>query len=112
MSINYRELRAALRIEDVLSWMSWTASRRVGDQLRGPCPFCARDIPASPPGSPPSAPRTFSVNVERHIFRCFKCQRSGNALDLWSIHRELPIYAAARELQDRLYQNKQPQNRP
>lgn len=36
-----------------------------------------------------------------HIFCCCTCHRSGNALDLWSIHRELPICAAAREIQDR-----------
>lgn len=112
MSINYRELRAGLRIEDVLSWMSWTASRRVGYQLRGPCPFCERDIAASPHGTPPSVARTFSVNVQRNIFQCFKCHRSGNALDLWTAHRQLSIYAAAREIQDRLHQNKQPPNRP
>jgi DNA primase len=112
MSINYRELRNELRIEDVLSWMSWSASQRVGDQLRGPCPFCERDITAATSAATPRAPRTFSVNVQRHIFRCFKCQVSGNALDLWSLHRQLPIYAAAREIRDRLHQNKQPPNRP
>lgn len=69
MSINYRELRVPLRIDDVLSWMSRAASRRVGGLLRAPCLFCVRDIP---PGSPPSFPRTFSVNVERHIFCCCK----------------------------------------
>jgi len=36
----------------------------------------------------------------------------GNALDLWSLHRPLPIYAAALEIRARLHQNKQPLNRP
>jgi len=112
MSINDRELRGELRIEDVLSWMSWSATQRVGDQLRGPCPFCDLAIATSTSGVPPRVSRTFSVNVQRHLFQCFKFHASGNALDLWSLHRQFPIYAAALEIQARLHQNKQPPNRP
>lgn len=111
MRINYRTLRESVRIEEVLSWMSWEATRRVGEQLRGRCPFCAKDIDDASSGAAPSVHRTFSVNTRRNIFRCFKCQRSGNALDLWSMHRQLPIYAAAQEIQHRLDQNKQPPKR-
>lgn len=95
MSINYRELRDAVRIDELLSWMPWEASSRVGDQLRGSCPLC-------------TASRSFSVNTRRSIYRCFRCGSSGNALDLWSTYRKLTIYAAAQEIQSRLSQNKQP----
>jgi len=100
MSVNYRQLRDSVRIEDVLSWMSWEASSRVGDQLRGYCPLCTMS------GSTVS--RSFSVNSRRSLYRCFRCGSSGNALDLWSASRKLTIYAAAQEIQSRLSQNKQP----
>jgi len=105
MSINYRQLREAVRIEEVLSWMSWEASSRTGDQLRGSCPLCAA-LPAATESR--DAIRTFSVNASRNIYRCFRCSSSGNALDLWSSYRKLSIDAAAQEIQSRLSQNKQP----
>lgn len=108
MSINYRQLRATVQIEEILSWMSWESSSRFGAQLRGACPLChvaSVDTP-SPPAC--SSNRTFSVNTERNIYRCFRCGSGGNALDLWSAYRQLPIYAAAREIQSRLSENKQP----
>lgn len=105
MVINFRDLRNSVRIEEVLTWMSWEASSRAGDQLRGPCPLCAgptADIKRR------EANRPFSVNARRNIYRCFRCGSSGNALDLWASYRNLSIYAAAREIQSRLSQNKQP----
>lgn len=104
MSIDYRELRAQLRIEDVLRWMSWEAGTRRRSQLRGHCPFCGETNSSK-------VNRTFSVNTERHIYRCFKCQESGNAMDLWCRHRGLSLYAAAQELQALLGQNNQPPER-
>lgn len=105
MSINYRELREAMRIEEVLSWMSWEANSGVGDQLRGPCPLCAASQAEMPS---PNFDRTFSVNTRRNIYRCFRCGSGGNVLDLWSSYRKLSIYAAAQELQSRPSQIKQP----
>ena len=45
-----------------------------GAQQRGPCPLH---------GATAGAARCFSVNLEDHTFHCFRCGRSGNALDLW-----------------------------
>jgi DNA primase len=105
MSINYRQLRESVRIDELLSWMSWEANSRVGDQLRGSCPLC----PASRADTANAeANRTFSVNTRRNNYRCFRCGSSGNALDLWSAYRKLPIYAAAQEIQSRMSENKQP----
>jgi DNA primase len=112
MSINYRDLRARLRIEDVLGWMSWKASSRLGHQLRGRCPLCSESTGASGHASSSGRDRTFSVNTQRNIYRCFKCNQSGNAIDLWSSYRRLPIYSAAQELEARLSQNKQPPKCP
>jgi DNA primase len=105
MSINYRQLRASVQIEEILSWMQWEASSRVGDQLRGTCPICT--APRADTTRPDSS-RTFSVNTQRNIYRCFRCGSGGNALDLWSSYRKLSLYAAADEIQNRLIENKQP----
>lgn len=113
MSIDYRELRARLRIEDVLSWMSWRACRQVGDQLRGSCPLCSATADkgqATSNSSSGAGHRTFSVHTQRNLYCCFRCHSSGNALDLWSAYRKLPIYEAAQEIQNRLDSIKQPQN--
>jgi|COG998Drversion2_1049125.scaffolds.fasta_scaffold70805_1 hypothetical protein len=108
MSINYRQLRESLRIQEVLGWMAWEASSQVGDGLRGPCPICTVANVDSPSPDTRTGSRTFSVNTERNIYRCFRCGSGGNALDLWSAYRKLPIYAAAQEIQSRMSQNKQP----
>jgi len=104
MSIDYRQLRARLQIEEVLRWLSWAPSVRRGAQLRGRCPFCESVDTASVPS------RIFSVNTQRNIYRCFKCGVSGNALDLWSTYHQLPLYTAAKELQAHVDQSSQPKN--
>ena len=108
MSINYRQLRESLTIEEILSWMSWQASLRIGDGLRGPCPICTVASVESANADASRDNREFSVNTQRNIYRCFRCGSGGNALDLWSAYRKLPIYAAAQEIQIRASQNKQP----
>jgi DNA primase len=108
MSINYRELRARLRIKDVLRWMSWEASSSRGYQLRGRCPFCSESTNERVHDGSSSGHRNFSVNTQRNIYRCFKCNQSGSTLDLWSSYRRLPLYTAAQELEARLSQNNQP----
>ena len=62
-------------------------------QQRGPCPLH---------GSTSGTSRCFSANLDEHIFHCFKCGRSGNALDLWAQANHLPIYDAAIDLCERL----------
>ena len=114
MSINYRELRERLPIEEVLRWMGWQATQHRRDQLRGCCPFCTVLTDASAESACQLAGcrnRNFSVNTRRKIYHCFRCGSGGNALDLWSRYRELPIYAAAQEIQTWIDQNKQPQKR-
>lgn len=107
MSINYRLIRERVRIEEVLHWMAWEASSRRGGQLRGRCPFCSDPND----GSNSRDHRNFSVNTDQNIYRCFKCQASGNTLDLWRSHRQIPLYTAAQELEQRSGQNTQPPKR-
>lgn len=102
MSIDYRRLREQIQIEELLRWIPWEASERHVHQLRGACPLC------KPPGDETLLPgprrpdRSFSVNTQRNIFRCFRCHQSGNALDLWAKFRNLTIYQAATEIQNRI----------
>ncbi|TMQ34290.1 MAG: hypothetical protein E6K70_08445 [Planctomycetota bacterium] len=53
-------------------------------------------------GSTSGTGRCFSANLDKHAFHCFKCGRSGNALDLWAQANRLTPYDAATDLCDRL----------
>ncbi len=108
-SIDYRGLRGRLRILDLLNRMGWRATECRGEQFRGPCPFCSLpggeserrsvgDSPAPAPSRSASRLRHFSVHRARNLYRCFRCGSAGNALDLWSTFRQLPLHAAALEL--------------
>ncbi|WP_438483172.1 CHC2 zinc finger domain-containing protein [Oleiharenicola lentus] len=70
--INFKELRARLKFEDVLAHYNVTLARR-GDQHLGPCPLPSH--PSEKQG------KTFSANLERGIFQCFACRAKGNVLD-------------------------------
>ena len=64
-----------------------------GRQQRGPCPLH---------GSTSGTSRCFSANLDRNLFHCFKCNRGGNALELWAAAKRLTPYDAAIDLCDRL----------
>ncbi len=102
MSIDFGRLRRQIQIEDLLSWMSWKPTQNRGPQLRGHCPLCQRADDELLTASHRSHSRSFSVNTRRNIFHCFRCHRSGNALELWALYRGLDIYSAASEIQNRL----------
>ena len=70
------------------------ASRTRGQQYRGPCPLH---------GSTSGTSRCFSANLQQQVFHCFKCGRSGNALELWAEANRLSIYDAAIDLCQRLH---------
>lgn len=91
--VDYNWLRQRLSIQDILERMHWHSSEQRGHQHRGPCPLCGDTSNGSA-----SSRRCFSVNFARHIFRCFRCQRHGNALDLWAFHQQLPLHQAAHDL--------------
>lgn len=91
--IDFAELRNSIRIADVLRLAGFEAADTLGDQLRGPCPIHDSSSPTS---------RSFSVNVSKNTFRCFKCGASGNQLDLWVAISKLPLHEAARDLCERL----------
>jgi len=91
--IDFVALRALIPIASVLELLGFQPRNTRGAQQRGPCPLH---------GSTSGTGRCFSVNVQEHVFQCFKCGRSGNAIHLWAAARKLLPYDAAEDLCHRL----------
>ena len=92
-AIDFPAVRAAITIAQVLLLLGFTPRSDHAGQQRGACPLH---------GSTRGTARCFSVNSNAHTFHCFKCNRSGNALDLWAAANRLSIYDAAIDLCQRL----------
>jgi transposase InsO family protein len=89
LAIDFAAVRAAVTMAAVLQLLGFKANSTRGAQQRGPCPLH---------GSTAATSRCFSVNLDQQLFHCFKCGRSGNALDLWALANRLNIYDAAIDL--------------
>ena len=95
--IDFQQVRRRITIRQVLELLEWQPIRSEwaapSGQLRGPCPIRQG-----------GGRRTFSVSLQRNVFRCFapSCQAQGNQLDLYQQATRLPLGTAARELCDRL----------
>jgi transposase len=93
--VNFAALRRQVTLRQVLQHLGVLHRFRNcsgwGSQLRGPCPLHK---------SPNERGRTFSVNLQRNIFRCFNptCAAQGNVLDLWAAYHDLPLHEAALHL--------------
>jgi DNA primase len=92
-AIDFAAVRAAITIAQVLALLGFTPRSDHAGHHRGACPLH---------GSTHGTSRCFSVNTNTHLFHCFKCNRSGNALDLWATANRLSIYDAAIDLCQRL----------
>ena len=92
-AIDFAAVRAAITIAQVLALLGFTPRSDRAGQQRGPCPLH---------GSTHGTACCFSVNTQAHTFHCFKCGRSGNALDLWAAANHLTPYDAALDLCQRL----------
>ena len=77
-AIDFAAVRAAITISQVLILLAFVPRTDHAGQQRGACPLH---------GSTAGTARCFSVNTKAHTFHCFKCGRSGNALDLWAAAR-------------------------
>jgi DNA primase len=95
-SIDFAEVRARIRMAQVLELAGFVAVARMGDQVRGPCPVHGSSSPRS---------RSFLANLTRNMFRCFRCGAAGNQLDLWAAISKLPLPEAAADLCARLGMN-------
>jgi putative transposase len=92
-AIDFAAVRQTLTIAAVLELLGFQARTSRNGQQRGACPLH---------GSTSGTSRCFSANLNDHTFHCFKCGRSGNALDLWAAAQGLPPYDAALDLCQRL----------
>jgi putative transposase len=93
-AIDFAAVRAAITIAQVLTLLGFMPRSDHAGQQRGACPLH---------GSTSGTARCFSVNTKAHTFHCFKCGRSGNALDLWAVAQRLSPYDAALDLCQRLH---------
>ena len=90
--VDYAYLRQQISMEQVLEHLGLLSQLRGGgQQRRGPCPVHSHAG---------AVDRTFSVNLNKNMFRCFhaECAVQGNALDLWGAVHRLPLYEAALHL--------------
>lgn len=92
-AIDFDALRSLISIAAVLQLLGVRANGEKGSQQRGPCPLH---------GSTSGTSRCFSAHTDRNVFHCFKCGRSGNALDLWAHATQQTPYDAAIDLCRRL----------
>jgi hypothetical protein len=92
-AIDFTALRAVVTLAAVLQLLGWQPRSSRGAQQRGSCPLH---------GATSGTSRCFSANVKDHTFQCFKCGRSGNALDLWAQATQQTVYDAALDLCQRL----------
>jgi CHC2 zinc finger len=89
--IDFAHLKQQLPLSRVLDQLGLTAKLRGrGAQRRGPCPLHRGDARG----------RTFSVNLDDHVFCCHAkgCGRHGDVLDLWAAVHGLSLRAAAVDL--------------
>ena len=91
--IDYRAARTLLPLADVLALLEFVPRRRLGPQLRGPCPVHASRSPTS---------RCFAAHLGKNAWQCFRCGAGGNALDLWAAVTRQPLHAAVVDLCQRL----------
>ena len=87
--IDYAKVRSLVAMADVLRLIGFEGVESQGDEIRGPCPIHGFLSPTS---------RSFSANIRKNTFHCFKCGAAGNQLDLWAAHFKLPLYDAAKDL--------------
>jgi hypothetical protein len=88
--IDFAAVKSLVTIAAVLGLLGVKATKT---QHRGPCPLH---------GSTSGTSRCFSANLDQNLFHCFKCGRSGNALDLWCAATGQRPYEAAVDLCERL----------
>ena len=88
-SLDFQAVRTAVSISQVLEIVGFYANEESGEQVRGPCPVH---------GSTSADSRSFSANLRRNTFQCFKCGAKGNQLDLYVAVTKLPIHEAALQL--------------
>ncbi len=92
--VDFQSVRSQTSMQQVLELLEFDPVEARGDQLRGACPVHHSTSPSS---------RSFSANLSKNTFRCFKCQAQGNHLDLWAAATNQKLYDAALDLCQRVH---------
>ena len=92
--IRFAEVRAQVSLAEVLELIGFVPQKASGLALRGPCPVHRSTTLKS---------RSFSANLKRNVYHCFKCGSSGNQLDLYAAVTGLRLFEAAVALCEQLH---------
>ncbi len=90
--VDFAAVRAAVGIQEVLSYYNVTWLTPVRDELVGRCPVHASNDMQS---------KAFRANVGRGIWKCFSCGQGGNVVDLVAAMEQCTPHDAALQLVDR-----------
>ena len=91
--IDFAAVRAQITLARVLDLLGFVPRERSAAQVRGVCPIH---------GSSSGRSRSFSANLAKNQYRCFKCGSTGSQLELWAAVQKQSVYAAAIDLCNRL----------
>ncbi len=91
--VDFRTVRFQVTMSQVLELLGFHATETHGDQVRGSCMIHDSDSLNS---------RTFSANLSKQVYRCFRCGSAGNQLDMWAAATHQPLYPATIDLCQRL----------
>lgn len=91
--VDFQAVRVQTSMRKVLELLYFEPVETRGDQVRGACPVHGSTSPRS---------RSFSANLAKNAYRCFKCQSQGNHLDLWAATTNQSLYLAANDLCEKL----------
>jgi DNA primase len=94
--IRFDEIRAMISMAEVLDLVGFVAREARGDQVRGRCPVHRSRSARS---------RSFSANLKRNIYQCFRCGASGNQLDLYAAVTGMSLFDAALSLCEGLHRD-------
>jgi DNA primase len=92
--IRFAEVRAQITMAEVLHLLGFVPSSISGGHVRGRCPVHRSRSRRS---------RSFSADLKRQVYHCFRCGASGNQLDLYAAAKGLTIFQATVELCEHLH---------
>jgi DNA primase len=87
--IDFRAVRERTAMTQVLALIGFEPQTTSGAVLRGRCPIHRSSTPRN---------RSFSVQLERKLYHCFRCGSAGNHLDLYAAVTQQDLYHAALDL--------------
>jgi DNA primase len=73
--VHFQEVRSCVSMAQVLTLLGFVAREVSRGEVRGACPVH---------GSAWQRSRSFSANLKKEVYRCFRCGSAGNHLDLYA----------------------------